>query len=290
MPARTAPILITKERYGNRQPETDRRNFELFNDPNGAAGQRAYLEQLALADQGRAGPLMDRGQGMADFAQSQQARQQEDLYAEQLRQQAYGGNALNARGNPAIAQLEAGMTDSINNMNSIAAGAGGYGLAAAKRGAAWGAADLGIQSQQQARVLGAQAQAFGRDQYGAFSEAMRGQDLATRGAMQQDALRAAQLEDEQRARNDAMSQFYLSEQDRIRRGQSQANQAFEAQDAASKFGQSNMAASARAYDQQASDRMTGAAASAVGSGLASVARIGAESERKNKNPYDTEPY
>lgn len=279
-------IVITDQRYGNRQLETDRRNFEIGNTPGGYKGQVGLLREKDNADAARTGPRMDRGQSMADLNAARGARSQQDLLAEALRGQAYGTGY-----NPAIAQLRQGAQQAQAQQRSVAAGEAGYGMSAANREAAFQGAVLDQQTGQQARVLQAQQMAFGRDNYGALSEALRGQDLAQRDALQQDAARQAALEDEQRARNDAMSQFYLGEQGRLRRGQTAANINFEQQDAANKFGASNLEAGRQAFDQQQANRYLGMALGAGGTMIAAGSTMGAsetEEQKQRRNPND--PY
>jgi len=287
MPARTAPIIIPKGRgAGDRLVETDRRNFEINNDPNGAAKAKAAMEQAAQAAQARTGPTMTLD-GDALAAQ-RQSRAQADAYAEALRAQALGYGY-----NPAQQQLQQQTAAAQGQQRSIAASQMGYGMAGARRAASAQGAALDAQAAQQSAILGAQQQAFGREQYGAFAEAMRGQDLAARGAFQDNAIKQAQLSDEQRSRNDAMAQFYLNEQGRVRRGQSQADQNFERQDAANKFGVSNLNAGIRAYDQTQDDRAAAMALAAGGATVTAASKYATspdDAQTKKKNPYDPGDY
>lgn len=279
-------LVINDKNFGNRQVETDRRNFEIGNTPGGYQGQVDSMRAKDNVDAQRTGPVMDRGQSMADLQASRGARAQEDALAEALRGQAYGTGY-----NPAVAQLRAGAQQAQAQQRSIAAGQTGYDAAGANRAAAFQGSVMNQQTGQQARVLQAQQMAFGRDQYGALAEALRGQDLAQRDAMQQDAARQAALEDDQRARNDAMSQFYLSEQGRLRRGQTAANINFEQQDAANRFGVSNLEAGRRAFDQQQDNRYVGMTLGGGGSLMAAgttLATSPTEEQRQRRNPYD--PY
>lgn len=267
MPARTQPLVISKDRFGNRGVEADKRNFELNNDPNGLANAIGGLNRQDAADQARTGPVMAQNQSgvqaqaMGQIAQRSRA-EEGDLA------NALGLQALGMGYNPALAQLAASTQAAQANQRSLAAGESGYNMAAANREAAWQNQALAAQGEQQGRVLGAQMQAFGRDQYAGLADAMRAQDLTTRGAMQQDAARQAQLSDEQRARNDAMAAFYLGEQDRLRRAQTGANVNFEQQDASNKLGVSNQNMGRQAFDQQLTNRYAGMALSMGGTGLA----------------------
>lgn len=290
MPARTQPLVISKDRFGNRGVEADKRNFELNNDPNGLAGANAHLQQLSDADQARTGPDMGAnlwGQQANALAQvGQRSRAQEQQMADALKAQALGYGY-----NPALAQLAASTQQAQGMQQSVAHGASGYDLAAANREAAWQNAALGAQSRQQAGVLGAQMQAFGRDQLAGAGAQMRQQDMANRDALQQNAIRQAGLQDQQQSANDAMAQWYLGEQDRLRRAQSNANINFEQQDAANKLGVSNQDMGRRAYDQQLDNRYAGMALSMGGAGASAASAYATspqEAQTKKRNPED--PY
>ena len=65
--------------------------------------------------------------------------------------------------------------------------------------------------------------------YTGLASAQRVGDLVSAGMSQEQALHQAQLEASQRARNDAMAQFYTTQEDDIRRQQLAAMGAYEAQ-------------------------------------------------------------
>ena len=297
MPAREGSEFFTRNRDGdNRWIEAYRDNFEYNETEGGAAAafEKARIDRAAA--QARTGPTMQvDGQSIAF---ERDARGQQAQLADALRAQAYGAGP-----NPALAQLRDGAAAAQANQRSMAASEGGYNRAAASRAASFQGAQIDAQTGQQARTLQAQQMAFGRDAYANYSEALRGQDLAFRDSLIQQADRQARLEDAQRAQNDAMSQFYLSEEGRIRRGQSAANQNFQAQDAANKLGYAQRAASAKAYNTADNARaadvavsgasaMAGAAASYATAPSAPQPKQAAEPEKPKRkkdheNPWET---
>jgi len=294
MPANSAPKVIprgARDGWGdpNLSLDVDKRNYDLGEDPNGYANATNDLARRNSADQMRGGPRIDTRQS-GDLGQvAQQSRGEENLIADALRAQAYGTGY-----NPAIAQRQATTHEAQAMQQSLAASQGGYGLGAARREAAWQGAALAGQGAQQDRLLQAQMMQFGRDQYGQFGEAIRGQDLASREAMQQEAQRQAALEDAQRTQNDAMSQFYLGEGDRLRHAQTQANINYEAQDAANKLGQSNLQYGRDAFNTAQYNQNMAATLGAVGTAAAGMAAYstptdpngGKQMRRDPTNPYD----
>lgn len=296
MPARSTSLTIaTRNNVPNAYGviEADKRNYELNNDPNGLANQTAYLNQLTANDAQRTGPVIANNESgqQAQFQaqQADQARIGEGTFASALAAQANGTGY-----NPALAQLQQSTQQAQANQRSLAAGSSGYDAAAAQREAAFQGANLDQQGVQQGRILGAQQQAFGRDQFANFADALRGQDLSMRQAQQANAFRQAQLEDAQRARNDAMATFYLGEQDRLRRAQTSANMNYEQQDAANKGGVANQDFSRNAFNQDMGNRYAGAAMSLGGTMLAAGSTYQqsqnqqGQQQQKKRDPED--PY
>jgi hypothetical protein len=297
MPARTNPLTIGGSRSGasisDHDVMADRRNFELDNDPNALARHTAGLQQQQAADAARLAPQM--GQNLSGVQATQlgqiadQGRSEQDMLAEALRGQAYGTGY-----NPAIAQLNAATATAQGHQQSLAAGTSGYDMSAAHRAAAMQGAALGLQGAQQGRVLQAQQMAFGRDAYSGMSDALRGQDLATRDAQQANGIRQGQLDDSQRSANDAMTQFYLAEQDRLRRAQVGANMGFEQQDAANKLGYGNTDLANHAYNQQVAAKDQASVLGAMGTAASAAATYSATPDdgttRQKRNPYDPGDY
>jgi hypothetical protein len=278
-------IGSTTNTRGNYSPEADRRNFEIGNSETGAADMIEGFRQKGATGFSNA-PTIDTTQSGAMGQIEQQGRSQQEILAEALRAQAMGTGY-----SPGIAQLQQSTQAAQANQRSVAAGSMGYEGAAARREAAFGGAALSQQAVGQGRAIRANDMAFGRDGYAQFAEGMRGQDLGLRGAYQTEAVRGAQLADDQRARDDAMAKFYLAEEARVRQAQSQANQNYEAQDANNKLGVADIEAGRRAFNEQMNNRNTAAGLGAAGSLLAAGATYpsttpGVSRKRNPEDPFD----
>ncbi len=101
---------------------------------------------------------------------------------------------------------------------------GGYGWGNVQQGAASMSQGVG----QAAQMRGAETTAAMSGQQGLVNQ-IRARDLQSMGMSQEQALRQAELESSQRARNDEMARFYTGQQVDVRASQLQANQAYEAQ-------------------------------------------------------------
>lgn len=208
------PNIIAGDRRsmasGNQQVSS--RNFDWGGSGTGANSDIFNLGQENQAAQQRTGVQIDNYDANEQFARALQARGNQQYLAGLYQQQLTGQG-------PSAAQLQG--QQSLDQ--AIAA------QHAANLGASYGGGNAMLASNAQfagARSAEVGAAAGG---YGKTAFQMRGGDLTQMGMQQQQAYRQAQLEAEQRARNDAMAQFYVGQQNDIARQQLHAREAYQAQ-------------------------------------------------------------
>lgn len=238
-------------------------------DPNGGYWQSAVDAKVAQYDDlggryaRRADTTIDYGQANADYAQQQQAREQQMGLAQQY-QDVIAGKT------PSLAemQMRRGQEDSNQAALNLAASArGGGALLAQQQGLQ--ASALGQQRvNQDAAMLRAQETAQARDAYGNLISGVRGQDLGARSqsAEQAQAAAATKLQSEQQRYQQGFG--YRAQADQIGASQRDSNvgvsQGNQSAKVALATGQQQAAAAQRAA-------MIQGGASLVGSGLAAYA-------------------
>lgn len=215
----------------------ERDNYEYLGRADGAEAARNGLWNQSQAAGQRIGPPADYSQADADLAHALSGRSEQERYLGQLAQQQWGGMT------PQQAQMQASTDAAANAQRSIANSGRGFGaMTMAGQVGAQRAAQTQMLGGQQLAMQQARDQASARDMTASMLGQMQSQDLATRGSLQDRAMRDAQLTDEQRKRNDEMARFYLNERYRIGQAQLGANMAYESQDAANRIGYSNLEA------------------------------------------------
>jgi len=258
----------------------ERDNYEYLGREGGADDARRAMSQSAQAALGRGGPAANYTQADADLAMAMTSRGQQTDLLGRFADQQFGAAT------PQQMQLQASTANAIGAQRSLANSGRGFGATtmAGRLGdqRAW---QLQHQGNQQLGIQRAQDIAAARDMQAALIGRMQQQDLGTRESLQNRSLHDAQMADEQRARNDAMSRYYLSERYKIGQGQLGANMAYESQDAANRLGYSNL-------EQQADERRAARAEALenqVISGAAQGATFAAQRIGESARSDDTTP-
>lgn len=235
MPARDQSYEVFGTGRHTSQPFDQRDSYEYAGYAGGAENARKGLANQADRAATRTGPQIDNTQASGDLASAIGARGNEQYLGNYL------SGVMSGAATPAQAQLAQQTFAAQGAQRSAAASGRGFGaMAGAPRNGLLAAQQIGIAGNQQLAIQRAQDMAMARDQYGSVVDAMRGQDLASRGMLQDQAYRQAQLEDEQRARNDQMAQFYLGERYKVGTAQLGANQDFESHNAANIAGENDL--------------------------------------------------
>lgn len=266
------PDIMTADR--RKMPDSTNQQISSQNFDWGGSGTGAqddiFQNQLANdAAQQRTGVAIDNGAANAQFANALAARKNQQyltgLYSQQL--SGRGPSAANLGGQ---ASLDAAI--------------------AAQHGAGMGANATGGTSMlsSNAQFAGARGQetAAAAAGYGGTAQAMRGGDLSTMGLQQQQAYRQAELEANQRARNDQMAQFYVNQQNQIAAQQLHAREAYQAQrDANALAAQGLYNKQQQRRQQQAADDVNGGVA-VLGTLLSAGQQSGGISQAANKRAQD----
>ena len=187
-------------------------NYDWGGSGTGAADDIFQLGLQNDAAQQRTGVKIDNYDANEQFANALKARQNQQYLAGLYNQQLTGQG-------PSAANL--GGQQSLDQAIAAQHGAG--------LGASYGGGNAMLASNAQfAGARGAEVNAAATG-YGGTVTGMRGGDISTMGLHQQQAYRQAQLEAAQRARNDAMAQFYVNQQNQIAADQLHAREAYQAQ-------------------------------------------------------------
>lgn len=232
MPGPSAPPTkdITDTRYltgsSTHAPgQISRHNYYWGGTEHGADDDAAMLAARNAAAQGRTGVQMDTRDADAMLARSYVDRDRQQQATEMYRQQLTGQGA-------SAAQLggQASLDQALQAQAAMSAqGANAQQLGAAQQMAAGQGAQAMLAGNQHAAAARGQEFSHAAAGYGANVEAMRARDLMSAGMSQDQAMHRAQLEASQRARNDAMAQFYVGQQNDIQRQQLSALQQYQAQ-------------------------------------------------------------
>jgi hypothetical protein len=265
------PNIIPGDRRTGPSPtqQVSSNNFDWGGSGTGAQDD-IFQNQLANdAAQQRTGVKLDNYDANEQFANALKARQNQQylggLYKQQLSGQ--GPSAANLGGQ---ASLDAAI-----------AAQHGAGL-----GASYGGGNSMLSSNAQFAGARGQETAAAAAGFGGNAQAMRGGDLSTMSLQQQQAYRQAQLEAEQRKRNDQMAQFYVNQSNQISAQQLHARESYQAQrDANALAAQGLYNQQQQRRQQQTADDVNGAIA--VGGMLASAGQnSGGISDAANKRQQD----
>lgn len=157
-------------------------------------------QNTAYGMQNRTGPTTDYSQANGDYAQSQQARGNQDWVGNKYR------DAIEGRG-PSVAekQMNAGRDAAMRDAMQMASGARGGALArsAAQRGAAYQQGSISAQTNQAAGMMRAQEQIAAREGYANITAQQRAQDMQSRQQSAQQSQFLTEAELKQRALNDS---------------------------------------------------------------------------------------
>ena len=214
--AERAAYWQTKKREVSSQSEDLSINREDYR----VAPEGVRMDMAREGDQmrDRAAVKLDRRGSDAALAESYgaRARQQEAIRLQALAAQGIGPSAAQENMRAAL-DAQARQAAQMGGARGIQASTGGY-----------SAANAGAASARQAEIQGAYRGV------GTGLHSMRGADVRTFDQSQNQNFSQAQLEQAQRARNDAMTRAYLGEQTSMSLEQLDADMAYEAQQAANK--------------------------------------------------------
>lgn len=225
MPARDDSYEYISGRGGEYPYYDQRDDFEYNGYAGGAKDRRAAMQNDANGVQNRGGPQIDNSQATSDLGRAISARGDQQYLAGYL-QSIANGTAMS----PAQQQLLTQNQAAVNAQRGLARSATGFGaVAGADRNAQMAASQMGMQGRQALGIQRANDMTMARDQYGNVVDAMRGQDIQGGGLLYDQAYNQAQLDDAQRARNDAMAQFYSQQRYNIGSEQLGANADYERQ-------------------------------------------------------------
>lgn len=238
-------------------------NFAWGGQRGGAQDDVNLLQQQNAAVQRRGAVQLDTT--AADLyrqtAIEDQKRQAQlaEMYQQQLTGR--GPSAAQIGGQASLEQAlqaQAAQAGQASNQNA---------LAGAQLGAAASGAQGMLQSNGQFASARGQETAAAASGYGKNAQAMRAQDLMQAGMSQEQAYHQAQLEAAERARKDAMAQFYTGQENDIQRQQLSANQQYAAllQDEQNRSYQAVKQRNQQEADKTKSDWATGI--NIVGTGL-----------------------
>lgn len=258
----------------------NRDNYEYGGYAGGADDARKKMYGGYQSALQRGGPQANYSQADGDLARAMMLRGNQDAQLDTVDAQMYGGMT------PQQAQLQAGTQSAIGAQQSLANSGRGFGaISMAGRLGDQRGAQLQMQGNQQMAMQQAQDMAAARDMYAGLSNQIYGQDLATRGALNQRAMGDAALADQQQARNDEMARYYLNERYRIGQGQLGASMGYEAQDAANRLGYSNLAAQ---QAERAAARQEATENAAIRGGAEGTSFLASQMGKASKEPggYD----
>lgn len=181
--------------FGNRKGEQE----EVDEIQNNLKDYRSDYQNTAYGMQNREGPKTDYSQANADYAQSQQARGNQDWVGQRYRDAMEGKGASVAE-----KQMNAGRDAAMRDAMQMASGARGGALArsAAQRGAQYQQGAIATQTNQQAAMLRAQEQIAAREGYANLTAQQRAQDMQSRQQSAQQSQFLTESELKQRAMND----------------------------------------------------------------------------------------
>lgn len=203
------------------QAQADHNNAQK-NDPIAYSNANAWALGGGRAEQDQMFQTLGQGWGSAQGRQGVQANGQQftadrwqEMAARQAQQAAMAQWQNAAAGNgpsAAAAQYQNAALGAMGQQAGAMAGARpGMGMAGATRAAMFGGAQSMGAAAQQGASTRAQEMQVAMGGYSNASQAMRGQDIGRAGQSQQWAMDQARLQDAQRARNDAMEQFYAGQ-------------------------------------------------------------------------------
>lgn len=252
-------------------------DFEWGNKAGGAEAARAGLANQANQVDQRTGPVINREQSAIDYQNEQDARFDQGRLLGQLGGVARGGTT------PAQQQLAQQTLAAAYAQRSAAASGHGFGaMAGADRNGMLAAQNVNLAGQQQMGIQRANDMSAARDQFSQLADAMRQQDLQSRGLRQEGAWNQAQLTDQQRAANDAMARFYLGERFKVGSDQLGANMNFERQSGDWQAQQSSLSWQAQQHRDEMNQRGQAAAMKMTGDALTVGGSIADEDKDKNK--------
>lgn len=258
-------------------------NYEYGGREGGADAARQQMLDYYQRAQGRQGPQADYAQADADLARALSGRGRQEQTFDQLERQSWGMST------PQQALIQQNTADAIAAQRSLANSGRGFGaMTLAGRLGDQRAAQLQMLGDQQVRMQRAQDRTAAYDMMGGLLGQMQGQDVATRGALQDRAISQAGLADEQAARNDAMARYYLGERYKIGQAQTQANMAYSAQDLANRMGFSNLEAQRQERAAQRAEALENQVVSGAGQGasfLASEMARGYQNSKRSDDGY-----
>ncbi|MBV9311550.1 MAG: hypothetical protein JOZ73_11995 [Solirubrobacterales bacterium] len=242
--------------FGDTSPWTDPTDYMFGGYKYGAEDFRQMYDAQATAAQNRVGPQMDNSAWLAARGQDIQGRQaQTDATA------AYAAMANGSGPSMAGAQMAQARDQGV--AAQLAAGGNPYAAAMA------GAGRMQAANAQLGQARGQELSAAMAGQAGASSALTQG-NMQRYGLSQQNAFRQADLDLQQRARNDAMAQMYGNLSYGVSAAQLKAAQQFESQEAYSRLTEKGLLNQVQQARQVAETQQR---AAAIGAGAAVGASV-----------------